>query len=88
MKTYNVIISQVATKELRHFPKDVITVLYHKMLSLSENPRPAGCKKLTGSSEAIWRVRVGDYRITYSIDDDIYIVDIRHVGHRRDVYKK
>ncbi len=88
MKKYQVIISNVATKELRNLPKEIIPVLYHKMLLLSEEPRPAGCKKLVGNKEAIWRIRVGDYRITYSIDDVICIVDIRHVGHRKDIYMK
>jgi mRNA interferase RelE/StbE len=67
MKKYQVIISKAATKELRNLPKEIIPALYHKMLSLSEDPRPEGCKKLVSNKEAIWRIRVGDYRITYSI---------------------
>ncbi len=88
MKKYQVIISKIATKELRDLPKEIIPSIYEKMLSLSDNPRPAGCKKLAGNKEAIWRVRVGDYRFTYSIDDVICIVDVRHVGHRKDIYFK
>jgi len=87
MNKYQVIISKVAGKELRQLPKETIARLYEKMQSLSGDPRPSGCKKLEGYKENIWRIRVGDYRIIYSIDDIIYIVDIRHVGHRRDIYK-
>lgn len=86
MKKYRVIISKVAGKELRQFPKNVIEKIYTKMLSLSDDPRPHGCKKLEGYSESLWRVRVGDYRIIYSVDDIICIVDVRHVGNRKDIY--
>ncbi len=86
MKKYQVIISKVAGKELRQFPKNVIEKVYTKMLSLADNPRPNGCKKLEGYNENLWRVRVGDYRIIYSVDDIICIVDIRHVGNRKDIY--
>ncbi len=55
------------------------------ILNLKNNPRPIGSKKLKGNSEN-WRIRVGNYRIVYSIDDKISIVDIRKVGHRKDIY--
>ena len=87
MKKYRVTISKVAGRELRHFSKNIIEKLYTKMQSLSDNPRPHGCTKLEGYDESLWRVRVGDYRIVYSVDDVICIVDIRHVGNRKDIYK-
>jgi len=87
MKKYQVIISKVAGKELRMFPKDAIGKIYAKMQTLSDEPRPNGCKKLEGYNENLWRVRVGDYRIIYSVDDVIYIVEIRHIGNRKDVYR-
>lgn len=87
MKKYQVVISKVAAKELKTLPKETISRLFTKMQSLADDPRPTGCKKLEGYNENIWRVRVGDYRIIYAIDDAVYIVDVRHVGHRRDIYK-
>ncbi len=54
---------------------------------LASDPRPAGSKKLKDSEEDLWRIRVGDYRIIYLIDDQIRIVNIRKVGHRKDVYE-
>jgi len=57
------------------------------MQSLSDNPRPHGCTKLEGYNEALWRVRVGDYRIVYSVDDVVCIVDIRRVGNRKNIYQ-
>lgn len=54
---------------------------------LKENPRPNGVKKLKSTDENLYRIRVGDYRILYTIEDTIQIVDITKVGHRRYIYK-
>ena len=53
---------------------------------LGTTPRPNGCKKLKGSLGNYWLIRVGDYRVIYSIEDKIEIIDIRRVRHRKDVY--
>jgi len=55
-------------------------------LSLGENPRPSGCKKLRSKTPNAWRVRVGKYRILYCIDDQERQITIYRIGHRRDVY--
>lgn len=52
---------------------------------LADNPRPPGCRKIVGS-ENDWRIRVGDYRIVYEIDDSGHKVIVFHVKHRKDVY--
>jgi mRNA interferase RelE/StbE len=54
--------------------------------SLAENPRPEGCAKLKGKGN-IWRIIIGDYRIIYSIDDQIEIIEIYRVRHRKDAYR-
>ena len=87
MKKYGVTISKAAGRELRQFPKNIIEKIYTKMQSLSDNPRPPGCTKLEGYSESLWRVRTGDYRIVYSVDDVVCIVEIRHVGNRKNIYQ-
>ncbi len=53
--------------------------------ALEAEPRPSGCKKLTGSE--LWRIRVGDHRVVYSIEDDKLVVLVVSVGHRREVYR-
>ena len=53
---------------------------------LSEEPRPPGCKKLTGREA--WRIRVGRYRVIYEIEDVVRVVTVVEVGHRRDVYRR
>jgi len=54
---------------------------------LAENPRPAGCKKLKGTHEDLWRIRIGNYRVIYTINDTIQIIDIQKIGHRKDIYE-
>ena len=88
MKRYQVLFSKVAAKELRRLPNEIIERVITKAKELENEPRPPGCKKLVGEKEDLWRIRIGDYRIIYSIDDTIYIVDIRRIGHRRDIYNK
>jgi mRNA interferase RelE/StbE len=55
--------------------------------ALAGNPRPLGCMKMAGSANQ-WRIRVGDYRVIYAIDDNAQEVTILRVGHRRHVYRR
>jgi mRNA interferase RelE/StbE len=55
--------------------------------SLAEEPRPAGAVKLTGS-ENLYRVRVGDYRVIYAVENDFLLVLVVEIGHRREIYRK
>jgi mRNA interferase RelE/StbE len=57
-----------------------------KILALAENPRPHGCKKLRGYKDQ-WRIRVGDWRVLYAVDDAVKLVSITRVAHRREVYE-
>ena len=83
---YTVIISESALKQLEKIPKTDGRRIVKSIDSLSKNPRPAGVKKLKGQSEDLYRVRVGDYRVVYVIDDGVKIVDVRKIGHRKDIY--
>jgi mRNA interferase RelE/StbE len=56
------------------------------MRDLAENPRPPGCRKLVGG-EGDWRLRVGDYRVLYEINDTRKVVRVLHVKHRREAYR-
>jgi mRNA interferase RelE/StbE len=86
MSPYKVIVSKSAVKELSKLPYDVTTRIVKVIKELSANPRPRGSKKLKGGSNN-WRIRIGDYRVVYSIDDEIMIADIRKVGHRKEIYE-
>ena len=84
---YNVSFKETARKEFYSLPKKILSRVASSIDNLSENPRPQGVKKLKGQTESLWRIRIGDYRVIYAIDDKIRIINIRRVGHRRDIYE-
>lgn len=84
---YTINISQSALKELYRLQKSTVKKLEKAIDGLANNPRPSGVKKLKGSTEDLYRIRSGDYRIVYSIEDEIKVIDIRKIGHRKDIYK-
>ncbi len=86
MKRYEVVVSKRAEKDLEKLPATIVEKIIPVIASLEENPRPFGCKKLKGYSN-LWRIRIGDYRAIYIIEDVILLVDVRAVGHRKDVYQ-
>ena len=73
-------------RDLSRLPKGVLARVDRALMSLIQDPRPHGCKKLAGGGD-LWRLRVGDWRIVYEIDDSSRIVDIQIVAHHRDVYR-
>ena len=83
--TYQVVIQRPAEKELDALEKTVHKRIVTHLLALEEDPRPAGVKKLQGQES--YRLRVGDYRILYAIDDKSKKVFVIAVGHRREVYR-
>ena len=82
---YHVIINPSAEKEYARFPASVRRRITAALDGLAEDPRPRGCKKLKGEDN-LWRIRVGDYRVIYSIEDDKLVVLVVRVAHRKDVY--
>jgi len=82
---YTITIKASARRELERLDDSVLTRVVSKIESLAGNPRPSGCKKLRRFQNQ-WRVRVGDYRVVYAIDDSRRIVDVNRIRHRRDVY--
>jgi mRNA interferase RelE/StbE len=86
MAKYKIEISASAERELKKIKTEDQVRLLRSISSLAENPRPPGCRKLSGY-EGIYRIRVGTYRIIYEIDGKRIIVTVLKIGHRRDVYK-
>jgi mRNA interferase RelE/StbE len=82
---YHLKIKPTAERDLQKLPRPLFLRLSQKILALAEEPRPDGVRKLSGSLEG-WRIRVGDYRVVYQIDDEQKTVIIVRVRHRRDVY--
>ena len=83
---YVVTFKASALKQVTKLPKPVAEKIVAVAASFSDDPRPPGATKLAGGGN-FWRVRVGDYRIVYLIDDPGQKVDVRIVAHRREVYR-
>ncbi|MCC6759893.1 MAG: type II toxin-antitoxin system RelE/ParE family toxin [Chitinophagaceae bacterium] len=81
---YQVLIKPKVVKALEKINEPHYTAIKTTLFDLADNPRPNGCKKLKGRDG--WRIRVGDYRIIYTITDKILTVEVVHIGHRKDVY--
>ena len=82
---YRVHIIRSAEEEIDRLPLSMNRRISHKILSLEQKPRPRGSKKLSAREQ--YRLRVGDYRILYDIDDRNQVVTILAVGHRSEVYR-
>ena len=87
MADYSVEVKPSARKELEALPDSVLTRVVGKIESLGHAPRPTGCKKLKGYRDQ-WRVRVGDWRVVYIIDDAAKLISVTRIAHRREVYKR
>lgn len=83
--SYNLVVKKSAERELRALPKQDLRRVTERLQYLSHNPRPLGCEKLSAHDQ--YRIRQGDYRIVYAIDDTARVVTIVKIGHRREVYR-
>ena len=86
MNKYAVEVKPPARKELEALPDDMLRRVVGKLESLGDNPRPDGCRKLKGYRDQ-WRVRVGDWRVVYVINDTAKLVSVTRIAHRREVYE-
>jgi len=83
---YRVLLERTAEKDLSRLSSEMHDRVIAAIQSLATNPRPRGCRKLAGSKHD-WRIRVGDYRVVYEIADEIRVVRVNRVRHRREVYR-
>jgi mRNA interferase RelE/StbE len=83
---YKINLTSFAHRQLDRLHGDSYNRIESAINSLSKNPQPTGCRKLEGVAEQ-WRIRVGEYRILYTIDDAKSEISILKIGHRRDVYR-
>jgi mRNA interferase RelE/StbE len=86
MPDYRVTISSSAERELANLDPPIARRVVAAIARLATNPRPSGCVKLTGS-QSDWRIRVGDWRILYTINDAALRVDVAAIRHRSDAYR-
>lgn len=85
MASYKLVIKKSVSKDLRPIPNKDVARIIRRIEELQENPRPVGSEKLSGQER--YRVRQGIYRIIYEVEDEVLIVTVVKVGHRKHVYK-
>jgi mRNA interferase RelE/StbE len=83
---YSVLLRPAAQRDWDHLPATAHQRVEAALLKLEENPRPHGSKKLTGR-ENEWRLRMGEYRLLYEVDDKARVVRVFRIRHRREVYR-
>lgn len=85
MESYRIVIKRSAAKEIERVPKSHRQRIVSKIQELARQPRPLGVKKLSGEEK--YRIRQGEYRILYKIDDSIITITVVKVGNTKDVYR-
>ena len=86
MALYDLVIEKTAERDLKKLTPEIADRITPHITALSDEPRPAGCKKMAGA-ENLWRIRVGDYRVIYGIDDPALVIRVIRVRHRSRVYQ-
>lgn len=86
-KRYKVELLPAAARDMRKLPAEAGNRIIRAMYALADDPRPPGVVKLAGTDK-LWRLRIGDYRLIYEIQDNRLVVLVVRVGHRRDVYRQ
>ena len=82
---YTITIKKKAMKSLEKVGAPYYENIKQAIYSLAENPRPEGCKKLKGRSG--YRIRIADYRVIYEISDNVLLIEVINIGHRKDIYE-
>ena len=83
---YRIILRPSAARQARRLPRRDYERIAKAIDTLAEDPRPHGIEKLQGAS--LWRLRIGDYRVIYAIDDEQMLITVVRIGHRREIYRR
>ncbi|HSB13801.1 MAG TPA: type II toxin-antitoxin system RelE/ParE family toxin [Bryobacteraceae bacterium] len=83
---HEILVSSQAGRDLRRAPAVILQRVVRAIKALSNDPRPSGARKITGSKND-WRIRIGDYRVLYELNDTERTVRVMRVRHRREVYR-
>lgn len=87
-KTYSIHFAPRIEQQLNLIPKNIRKLIFDRIEKLSSDPRPLGVEPLQGAEKGLFRIRQGDYRIVYSIQDQKLLILIVRIVHRKEVYKK
>ena len=83
---YEVLLERRAERDIKKLPEEIFHRIIPRLKALSDNPKPSGCRKITGS-KSDWRIRIGDYRVIYEINERAKTVKVMRVRHRKDAYR-
>jgi mRNA interferase RelE/StbE len=83
--SYQIIIPKTVTKQLEKLPQSIHNKIIENIIILQENPRPTNSLKMKNNEG--YRLKIGDYRVLYDIDDKTLLITLRRVGHRREIYR-
>jgi len=86
MANYKLAFKQSVAKDLRRIPNKDVARILQRIQGLQANPRPVGSEKLSGQER--YRIRQGEYRIIYEVTDELFVVTVVKVGHRKQVYRR
>lgn len=79
-------VSDAAERDLKRLPQQTARRIISHLRSLEVDPRPLGVKRLKGGLKGMYRLRIGDYRVIYAVDDVVRIVEVAAIGHRSRIY--
>jgi mRNA interferase RelE/StbE len=86
VREYTVVFARSARKELQALDRTLPGRILKRIEALSHDPRPSGCRKPEGT-DTLWRIRVGDWRVVYAVDDVRLQAEVSLIRHRREVYR-
>jgi len=84
---YEVLLERRAQRDIKKLPTEVFQRIIPHIKALAEDPKPPGCRKIAGSKND-WRIRIGEYRVIYEIDEHAEAVKVMRIRHRKEVYRK
>ena len=84
---YEVLLERRAQRDIKKLPTEVFHRIIQPIKALAEDPKPPGCRKIAGSKND-WRIRIGEYRVIYEIDEHAEAVKVMRIRHRREIYRK
>lgn len=87
MSQYEIQFDRRVKKDFKSIMTQEVARIKAAIAALADNPRPLGCTKLIGKDREYFRIRVGNYRVIYTVEDKVLVIVVVRVGHRRDVYK-
>ena len=83
---YEILLERRAERDIKKLSIEIFQRIIPRIKALAENPKPTGSRKITGS-KSDWRIRIGEYRVIYEVDEKSRVVKVMRIRHRKDIYR-